>query len=1114
MPPAEPLTIVHYAADVWEHVCPVVRLTGPVELAGWRLVRGNEWENGVSRIFPERVSEGNVVVIQRDFPRHAQEYQAVVAQARAQGKLLVYELDDLLTEIPETHPDVLRYRTARAHVLNAMIQADVVTCATPGLRDYIRQFNPNVWVLPNYLNDRLWTLRSSEALTEPAADRPLVIGYLGAPSHKPDLELVLPALESVLERYQDRVLFRLWGMALPRSLARRANVEVLNPGLVDYAQFAAYFGQQEYDICIAPMQDNLFNRCKSWIKFIEYAACGAAGVYSRLPPYEQVVRHRQNGLLASSPEEWQACLTELIEHPDERSRLGRAAQATLRQDWLLSDHIQEWAGVFAELVSASGERQKFGNEQLITNKFYLWHLDDEEEILSLRTRVEADEKIMRELEENLAEKESQIRALNKEVSVQAQNLDKLHAEITSIFNSPGWKMLELVYKVRLFLIPRNSLRERLLRAMVQSLRILKNEGPRALARRLPLLWRATGPGSLPAEVGLTPQVFLGQPAGRCPTPAISVIVAEGAARRSPEAAAVIRWVQGQTLRAVEVVRWDQQAAEVMDCTGATASGRRWQAPDLAGLRQGLGGRYVCWASEDLLDQDETYLETNLVALESEGLAFTVNAWGKADALTQALRQGRLPGGPETPLLRQVVRKEHLNDDFSVSVEARLAGSEGAPAVLGKVIVHTTSRAETAAVLRFGATFGEPPLRVEGRRILAPHAEGVLGTASAPVYPVEAVMPLAAEPSPQPTVLVVMPFLAVGGAEQLALHILNSLKENIRFVILSVDELDPALGTLSDAFRQLTPWVYNTPDFLDPQLRPGFLWYLIERFRPDTLYIANGAGWIYDILPELKRRYPELRTVNQVYDSQAGWINRYDVSLVLNMDAHIGANQRICQAYLEKGARPEQVYLVEHGIDPTELDPHAYSPKDRLAVRRKLGLPETGRVVTFASRIHPQKRPVDFLELARRFSAEPGIAFLMAGDGPLSGLLDGLATKMALKNFYRRPFYRPIQDILAISDVVVLPSEYEGMPLIVAEAQVMGKPVVVTDVGNNREVLAITQGGVVISQIGNIDELAAGVRQMLASPPDPARIREALLAHFGIDIISEKYRKVLLGEASA
>jgi glycosyltransferase involved in cell wall biosynthesis len=54
---------------------------------------------------------------------------------------------------------------------------------------------------------------------------------------------------------------------------------------------------------------------------------------------------------------------------------------------------------------------------------------------------------------------------------------------------------------------------------------------------------------------------------------------------------------------------------------------------------------------------------------------------------------------------------------------------------------------------------------------------------------------------------------------------------------------------------------------------------------------------------------------------------------------------------------------------------------------------------------------------------------------------------------------PISDVLAVTDVLILPSEHEGMPLIVSEAQIMGKAVVVTDVGNNREVSGIKQAAV-------------------------------------------------------
>jgi glycosyltransferase involved in cell wall biosynthesis len=437
--------------------------------------------------------------------------------------------------------------------------------------------------------------------------------------------------------------------------------------------------------------------------------------------------------------------------------------------------------------------------------------------------------------------------------------------------------------------------------------------------------------------------------------------------------------------------------------------------------------------------------------------------------------------------------------------------QGKPSVVGKVIPHTTSITEPDDAFILDTKIGDVDAVQRGRHILArARTDGEWEPSANILYTSDSVLPVTPEPSGDPTVFLIMPFLAVGGAEQLALHILSNLKDKIRFVVIALDELDPALGTLTDAFRNETPYVYSIPDFLDLSLRTSFLWYLIEQYQPVTLYIANGAALIYDLLPEIKRRYPRLRTDNQVYDYEAGWINRYDLSLVMALDAHIGANQKICEAYINRGARPEQVHLVEHAIDPSGLNPDEYSPEKVSEVKYKLGLPAENRVVTFASRIHPQKRPIDFVEMARRFSGDPSISFLMMGDGPMAHTVDEQIRKAGLSNFHRHNFYRPISDILAISDVVVLPSEYEGMPLIVAEAHIMGKPVVVTEVGNNREVLEITQGGVVVPQIGDITELMGGVREMLESPPDPNQVREAFVSHFGIDIISEKYHAVLIG----
>jgi glycosyltransferase involved in cell wall biosynthesis len=392
------------------------------------------------------------------------------------------------------------------------------------------------------------------------------------------------------------------------------------------------------------------------------------------------------------------------------------------------------------------------------------------------------------------------------------------------------------------------------------------------------------------------------------------------------------------------------------------------------------------------------------------------------------------------------------------------------------------------------------------------------------------------PEGRPTVLVALQYLAVGGAEQLTLNIMKELQDRVRFVVFSVDPLDLTQATLADAFRQVTPFIYTPPDFLEPEQRLSFIVSLIERFQPASLYIANGAEAIYAALAEIKKGYPRLRIINQVYDSQVGWINFYDLRLLKHLDAHIGANQQICQAYREKGADPNSVFQIPHTIDLESLDPMAYSPERIAQLRREFTAdlllkvdrlphanhdgheaPDHAHVVVFASRAHPQKRPLDFVEVARRFSdhVRTGSAiFLMFSEGPLAEQIDATINQVNVSQdgkiiIQRLPFHRPISDVLAVADVLVLPSEFEGMPLIAAEAQAMGKPVVVTDVGNNREVLAITGGGIV-APVGDVQALTLGVQQMLAQPPDPVKLRQAIIDHFSPRAVAEQYRQVLLG----
>ncbi|MCU0489199.1 MAG: glycosyltransferase [Anaerolineales bacterium] len=231
-------------------------------------------------------------------------------------------------------------------MLRVILEADLVTTTTPALQRIVQHLNPNTCLLPNYLDNQLWQPRPAPVRR---ADK-IVIGYMGSNSHAADLEMIAPALLRLAGRFPKQVEYTFWG-ARPPSLLVGCPAPVNWAPLenYDYPAFAAEFSQQQADIFIAPLTDTQFNHCKSPIKFLEYSVLGVPGVYSRSEAYASIVQPAENGLLAGSLEEWEACLARLTEDPEYAARLGRQAQQTAWQDWRISDHASQWAQAYAAI---------------------------------------------------------------------------------------------------------------------------------------------------------------------------------------------------------------------------------------------------------------------------------------------------------------------------------------------------------------------------------------------------------------------------------------------------------------------------------------------------------------------------------------------------------------------------------------------------------------------------------------------------------------------------------------------------------------------------------------------------------------------------------------------
>jgi GT2 family glycosyltransferase len=430
----EQFTLAVYTTGPEPSALQLLRYGAAARALGWQVLTGKE---GIDSVHPELVEQADAVLLQRDFPRFYPAYRQVLAAARAAGKPVLYDVDDLLLALPPEHPNRRVYEDCLGGMTHALLSADTVIVSTAPLQAMLRHLNPRISLWPTVLPDTLWRLKSPQPPA--SADAPFVIGYMGGASHLPDIELLTPLLLRILAEWGEAVQVRFWGCLPPAALAGHPQVWT-HPGAEHYADFAAQFASASADVWLAPLVDNPFNRCKSAIKFWEYSAIGGAGIYSRLEPYTAVVRHGENGLLAGSLDEWEAALRELAADPPKRLHLAQNAQADLRQRGLLSHHLEAWQTIYqsARPVAASPDEQQ---QVLLRLAAQVQQRSDERhhEAVGLLAAIA-------EREAQVANRDGQIASLNRQI----ETLTHRSNQLDDILQSRTWRALLRMGKLRRF----------------------------------------------------------------------------------------------------------------------------------------------------------------------------------------------------------------------------------------------------------------------------------------------------------------------------------------------------------------------------------------------------------------------------------------------------------------------------------------------------------------------------------------------------------------------------------------------------------------------------------------------------------------------------------------
>jgi glycosyltransferase involved in cell wall biosynthesis len=177
-----------------------------------------------------------------------------------------------------------------------------------------------------------------------------------------------------------------------------------------------------------------------------------------------------------------------------------------------------------------------------------------------------------------------------------------------------------------------------------------------------------------------------------------------------------------------------------------------------------------------------------------------------------------------------------------------------------------------------------------------------------------------------------------------------------------------------------------------------------------------------------------------------WVERLTAGPV---DRHVCVSEAVARFSAEQAGLPaEKLVVIRNGIDASRY------PAVRRADLQACGVRPGRRVVTYVGRLDRQKGVRWLIETAPRWLERlPDCDLLLVGEGPERRQLELWCGKKGLSDRIRLAGWRgDVPEILAASDLLVLPSAWEGMPNVILEAMASRLPVVATDVEGVREIL--------------------------------------------------------------
>lgn len=315
----------------------------------------------------EHILQADIIVLQESGSAISVDIQNFAMENK---KPVVIETDDFLHKVsPHNVSGYGAWNPGTLYLhrfVNQSIKANAITVSTPQLARELFPYNDNVYVLPNFLNERKWDLQQTKK-----NDGIIRIGWAGGNAHKDDLMMISKVLEKIIKEYNGKVKFETMGMVkgelqnifknlnefndiCPKCDYQGESVTWMGESLDNYPIVLASHG---WDIALAPVINESFGNCKSDLKLKEYSAIGYPIVASDVVPYREAFDNGCDVLLARTFEEWYNYIKELIDNPERRDKMRKHNKGWIAGKWI-GDNIQSYADVYHQIIKDNANKLK------------------------------------------------------------------------------------------------------------------------------------------------------------------------------------------------------------------------------------------------------------------------------------------------------------------------------------------------------------------------------------------------------------------------------------------------------------------------------------------------------------------------------------------------------------------------------------------------------------------------------------------------------------------------------------------------------------------------------------------------------------------------------------